>query len=178
MILSFKTQINGKPTLFPEKIFAGLIKNKIVPESKEFFKCYRMPPMLIRLLTPKIHTIREDSSSRWKVGMMIDFFINARTKNMFRFAPQAQVISVQEIFMTRRGSDLEITISKEHSYIGGDDFYLYYDAKEQLSINDGFDSYSDFVKYFYDIIEENGRKTGNYWFKGKIIHWTDLKYEK
>ncbi|UTF97547.1 hypothetical protein [Elizabethkingia anophelis] len=174
MILSFKTQINGKPTLFPEKIFAGLIKNKIIPASKEFFECYRMPSVIA--LQPKIHTIREDNSSRWKPGMMIDFFIGTRTKNMFRFAPRTHCISVQEIFMTRRGSDLEITISKEHSYIGGDDFYLYYEAKELLAINDGFDSYSDFVKYFYDIIEENGKKTGNYWFKGKIIHWTDFKY--
>ncbi|WP_185284952.1 hypothetical protein [Elizabethkingia anophelis] len=175
MILSFKTQINGKPTFFQEKIFAGLIKNKIIPGTEDFFDCYRIN-YAATVLKPKIHTIREDNSYRWKPGIMIDFFIGTRTKNMFRFAPRIQCVAVQEIFMTRRGSDLEITVSKEHSYIGGDDFYLYYEAKEQLAINDGFDSYSDFVKYFLEKIEEHGDKTGNYWFKGKIIHWTDFKY--
>ncbi|MDV4078158.1 hypothetical protein CMT44_04230 [Elizabethkingia anophelis] len=176
MILSFKTQINGKPTWFVYKIWQSL-KPIVLSEYIAHIDESNLPPhWMQKKFSPKLHTIREDKSNRWKVGMMIDFFINTRTKNMFRFAPQVQVKSVQEIFMTRRGSDLEITISKEHSYIGGDDFYLYYDAKELLAINDGFDSYSDFVKYFYEIIEENGKKTGNYWFKGKIIHWTDFKY--
>lgn len=86
------------------------------------------------------------------------------------------MISTQEIFMTRKGSDLEITISKYDSYIGGDDFYLYYDAKEILAQNDGFDNYFDFVQYFSEVIEKNGDETGNYWFNGKILHWTNLKY--
>lgn len=78
--------------------------------------------------------------------------------------------------MTRRGNDLEITISKSDSYIGGDDFYLYSDTKELLAQNDGFDNYSDFVQYFSESIEKNGDKTGKYWYSGKVIHWTNLKY--
>ena len=64
---------------------------------------------------------------------------------MFRFAPQTQVVSVQEIFMTRRGSDLEITISKNISYIGGDGFYfVLLMQKTIIHKRSGFDSYSDF----------------------------------
>ncbi|WP_407488035.1 hypothetical protein [Elizabethkingia anophelis] len=163
MILSFKTQINGKPTLFPEKIFAGLIKNKIVPESKEFFKCYRMPPMLIRLLTPKIHTIREDSSSRWKVGMMIDFFVGTRTKNMFRFAPRVPVVSIQTIFFDYfpKSDSLHAIIDGKHQ------------SEEKLRIiaqNDGFENYEDFKEYFKPLIPYGSPK------KMKLIHWTDFKY--
>ena len=45
-----------------------------------------------------------------------------------------------------------------------------------LPTNDGFDDYDDFRNYFSDAIEENGKATGNYWFSGKILHWTDFKY--
>ena len=78
--------------------------------------------------------------------------------------------------MTRRGQMLEITISDVNSYIGGNDKYIYYDEQEQLAFNDGFDNYQEFFEYFHSQIIENGKSTGNYWFKGKIIHWTDFKY--
>lgn len=169
MILSFKTKINGKQTHFPEKIMLSIEQNKLSKEPLNF-------GIASRNHTPKIHTIRKDEKNRWKVGTMIDFFINARTKDMFRFAPKIPVISIQEIFMTRRGQMLEITISDVNSYIGGNDKYIYYDEQEQLAFNDGFDNYQEFFEYFHSQIIENGKSTGNYWFKGKIIHWTDFKY--
>lgn len=189
MILSFSTQLNGKATHFVAKIWQGLfpITQKGVdipvwfPIIKECRDKGLIPPgktieeSLIGIKS-KIHTIREDKTNRWKPGMMIDFFINARQKNMFRFAPRIQVVSIQEIFMTRRGSMLEITIAEEGSYIGGDDFYVDAFNQGKLSINDGFDEYDDFRNYFINVIEENGKSTGNYWFKGIIIHWTDLTY--
>ena len=163
MILSFKTKINGKPTLFPEKIFAGLIKNKIIPTSKEFFECYRMNHDVIKL-NPKIHTIREDNANRWKTGIMIDFFIGTRTKNMFRFAPRIQVVSKQRIFMTylpQCGQGFEVTL---------DGRYLYKDEIEKIAINDGFDTVAEFEEYFISQMKEDQ-------FSGKIIHWTDLRYD-
>ncbi|UFK27494.1 hypothetical protein [Elizabethkingia phage TCUEAP3] len=163
MILSFKTQINGKPTLFPEKIFAGLLKNGIVPTSKDFFKCYRIPPMLMEKLKPKIHTIREDNTNRWKPGIMIDFFIGTRTKNMFRFAPRVPVVSKQRIFMTylpQCGQGFEVSL---------DGRYLYKDEIEKIAINDGFDTVDDFEEYFISQMKEDQ-------FSGKIIHWTNFKY--
>lgn len=163
MILSFKTKINGKPTLFPEKIFAGLIKNKIIPASKEFFKCYRMPQDVTKL-KPKIHTIREDNTNRWKSGIMIDFFIGTRTKNMFRFAPRIPVVSKQRIFMTylpQCGLGFRVSINGRQ---------LAENEVEQLAFNDGFEAIEDFEDYFISQMKEDQ-------FSGKIIHWTDLRYD-
>lgn len=176
MILSFKTKINGKPTYFVEKIWMSLkpfspAVNLIKINDQDLSPYFKR-----KHFKPKIHTIRKDEKNRWKPGMMIDFFINARQKDMFQFAPRIQLVSTQDIFMTRRGSMLEITIAKVGSYIGGDDFYLNFAQMEQLAANDGFDDYDDFRNYFSDAIEENGKATGNYWFSGKILHWTDFKY--
>ncbi|GIZ10265.1 hypothetical protein FUMI01_29890 [Flavobacterium sp. UMI-01] len=167
-----------------EKIWAVLQTRfaEITPEGKkylfppEYFQCLDKGFQNTKPFHPKLHTIRLDEKDRWKTGTMIDFFINCRQKDMFRFAPRIPVVSVQEIFMTRRGSILEISIAKVDSYIGDDDFQL--DAFQQgdLALNDGFDDYNDFRNYFLDIIEKKGKETGNYWFKGKIIHWTALRY--
>lgn len=187
MILPFSTQLNGKLTYFVERIWEGLLRHHF-EDDKEYIEFLRdhkrrfgihwdwFPEDHDRLKNAKIHTIRTDQKERWKPGTMIDFFINCRQKNMFRFAPRIPVVSVQEIFMTKKGNDIEITISKVGSYIGGDDFYLYHDAKVQLALNDGFDSLQDFNLYFLQQIDENFKQTGNSWFKGKIIHWTDKRY--
>ncbi|ATC35589.1 hypothetical protein [Elizabethkingia anophelis] len=184
MLLPFSTNINNKPTYFVEKIWAGFALNQIDTSGvrlehidRAYYETFGDSPFDYESdFKSKLHTIRRDVHNRWKQGMLIDYFINARKKNMFRFAPRIPMISSQEIFMTRKGSDLEITISKYDSYIGGDDFYLYYDAKKILAQNDGFDNYFDFVQYFSEVIEKNGDETGNYWFNGKILHWTNLKY--
>lgn len=198
MILSFSTQLDGKPTYFPEKIITGLYLEKMISKDKARELFY--PNALLKIIPaeyhgvkgyvsipivkfdnsidhqPKIHTIREDKTERWKPGIMIDFFINARQVTMFRFAPRIPVISVQEIFMTSRGSMLEITVAKQGSYIGGEDFYVDAVTQGQLATNDGFSKYDDFRNYFLSVIEANGKATGNYWFSGKIIHWTNFNY--
>lgn len=178
MILPFSTQINDKPTYFVERIHKSL-KSTYFNDSVGFSPAH-VPKdfdfLMFPLLEPKHHTIREDKNDRWKAGTKIDFFINCRQKNMFRFAPVLPVVSVQEVFMTKRGNDLEITIAKVGSYIGSDDFYLYHDAKKELAINDGFDSLEEFNAYFLERINEQYTETGNSWFSGKIIHWTNLRY--
>lgn len=180
MILPFSTHIDGKPTYFVEKIWGGLIDNAISNAFKEYYgKCTQMQTTgytASLCLPSKIHTIREDKNDRWKVGNKIHFTINNRTKNSFQFAPVIPVKATQEIFMTRRGSLLEISIAKADSYIGGDDFYADAVVNGLLSQNDGFNEYEDFRNFFCAAIERNGKETGNYWFKGKIIHWTDFKY--
>ena len=180
MILPFSTQINGKPTYFVEKILKSFDGKDCTEDDKLMLKeaiyLELLSPFKYDEVKPKLHTIREDKNDRWKPGVMIHFFINARQKNMFRFAPRIPVVSTQEIFMTERGGNLEISIAKEGSYIGSDDKYIYWETKEQLAINDGFDSYEAFQRYFIERIYENEKKTGNKWFSGKIIHWTDLKY--
>jgi len=168
--------MNGKPTYFVEKILRGIEIYKAPINLLNFWKYTGYDLFSKQHITPKIHTFREDKKDRWKAGNKIDFFINCRQKDMFRFAPVLPVVSVQEVFMTKRGNDLEITIAKVGSYIGSDDSYLYHHAKKELAINDGFDSLEEFNAYFLERINEQYTETGNSWFSGKIIHWTDLRY--
>ncbi|ROH98388.1 hypothetical protein EGI16_21370 [Chryseobacterium sp. G0240] len=177
MILSFSRQIDGKPTYFPEKIIAGLYVNNQISKNKatELFN-----PQVLEKIIPekyqeagkvnfatihkiefdntiyhraKIHTIREDKTDRWKDGTMIDFFINARQKNMFRFAPRFPVISTQFIGIYPKTKDVII-----------DGKHLFPSEIDVLAVNDGFFDYYDFFEYF------------NEEFHGKIIHWTNLTY--
>lgn len=162
MILSFSTQINGKPTYFQEKIWCGLIDKNIV--DPELFKDYNRN-FLVKDLShkPKYHSIRIDIKNRWKQGMMIDFFINARQKNMFQFAPKINMISKQRIFMTympHLGNGFEVSV---------DGRQLANYEIENLAINDGFENVIDFEDYFIAQMVDDQ-------YSGKIIHWTDLKY--
>lgn len=177
MILSFKTKINGKPTYFPDKVIKGLhnsihenlIKDFLMDQSADLLFGNLVEPDYPQIsldeINPKLTTIRTDEKDRWKKGVLIDFFINARQKNMFRFAPRIPVVSTQKIYMSYAYNDIiEITIDGKYIY----DFK----EKEQLAINDGFDSYEDFFNYFYPIIKSSEDE----FYKGKIIHWTDLRY--
>ena len=188
MILPFSTQLNGKPTYFPEKIVTGLEHKKIITfdEAEHLFATkvvIRKSKKELGLFTntiikldgaqcykTKLHTIREDKNDRWKVGTKIDFFINVRQPSMFRFAPVLPVVSIQ---------DFEINwylINEKRFvrvYIDGNCFarvdfdkeiYVSGQLMIHLANNDGFDTIEDFFNYF------------NSDFKGKIIHWTTLKY--
>ena len=169
MILSFKTKINGKPTYFVEKIWAGLEEYCIDPfdfEARRTGK-YEFKDNIDR--NPKIHTIREDRKNRWKEGKNIDFFINSRTENMFRFAPKIAVISTQELKINWFSDKRDLAPCKAggiYNYVEViiDGKRLEIKDVEQLAINDGFDSVEDFFDFF------------NQSFKGKIIHWTKFKY--
>jgi hypothetical protein len=169
MILPFSTQLNGKPTYFVERIhkcfslkeiymIAGLDPSVHYPKDYNFVAKDK--------LSPKLHTIREDKNDRWKAGTKIDFFINCRQPNMFRFAPVLPVVSVQKIeivYYSTRETIIKDLPSKRAVII--DDKKRLSDKEIQaLAQNDGFDSLDDFFAYF-----ENG-------FTGKLIHWTDLKY--
>ena len=163
MILSFKTKINGKPTYFIQKIWMSLrpfSPGEFLIKMDENL----LPPMYkSQYFKPKIHTIRKDEKNRWKSGVMIDFFINARQKNMFRFAPRFPVISKQRIFMTYSehwGNGFEVSINGQK---------IHESEIEKLAINDGFDTVEEFEDYFIGEIEDNE-------YSGKIIHWTNFKY--
>lgn len=186
MILPFSTQLNGKPTYFPEKILSGMLKefeNKSNPEFKntpEFiydygeFVGYHSVDVALEIIDkskPKLHTIREDKKNRWQVGYLIDFYINTRKVNMFQFAPRVNVQSIQDIEIVWSGGSINVI----SIYIDDECFVANYNPEynsstqrqnrmELLAQNDGFDSVEDFMNYF------------NTDFKGKLIHWTDLKY--
>lgn len=186
MILPYSTKINNKPTYFPERILSGMLKqfesgNQAFKEVADYiynygdFANYHSVDCILKSVDEaksKLHTIRHDEKNRWKPGTKIDFFINVRQPNMYRFAPVLPVVSTQKI-------EIEYTfnLSKDKiTQIGQrEDFHypvVYIDGKwhnsdyqlQQLAQNDGFNTVEDFFEYFNDDYE------------GKIIHWTDLRY--
>lgn len=114
----------------------------------------------------KLHTIRQDSSRRWKAGNSIQFATGVRTKYYDKFK-EGECKSVQEIeiqYLNYSGADYPIVV------IDGFHFYnpivnIDYGMVD-LAINDGFDSIEDFFKWFKED------------FKGVLIHWTDMKYDR
>jgi hypothetical protein len=175
MILPFSTQLNGKPTYFPEKILKSLLDlyqgNEmivgLIHESVYDYSQYKKDDFinildLIEESKPKKHTIREDKKDRWQFGYLIDFFINTRTVNMFRFAPRINVVRVQKIEIIYNEEICESLGPEPAILVDGVCLNIF--QIEKLAENDGFDSVVDFFNYF------------NTDFTGKLIHWTDLKY--
>ncbi|RWX00938.1 hypothetical protein [Flavobacterium cerinum] len=167
MTLAFSTQLSGKPTYFVEKICKSL---------REHCLSLRPTAMATEIIhlsiyhkcKPKNHTIRVDKKDRWKVGTLIHFVINNRTKNRIQFASVVSVESIQKIDihyipLTRPLGEFRPCVKIDNKLIFGMDGYDD-GTMTALAHNDGFDSIEDFFAYF------------NTDFKGKIIHWTDLKY--
>lgn len=175
-------KLTKRATFFVEKVWEGFLQLGIQANASEL--CDLGLKALSRNYTvkthaPKIHTIREDKTNRWKVGMMIDFFINSRTKKAFRFAPRVPVISLQKIVVKRTDhismNDYPGQMYIQTITIANVDYFRSFlvtiDGNLQtvkrlglLASNDGFDSLDDFFNWFCDD------------FEGKIIHWTDIKY--
>jgi hypothetical protein len=162
MILSFKTEINEKPTFFVEKILKKFEKTEFFYNKNDYMQESQIIDIQYLLFEaiPKIHTIRVDKNDRWRAGRQIDFYINARTEDMFRFAPKVPVVSIQKI---------EIIYDKNFGKsifpsIIIDGNKLHPEKVDELAQNDGFDTVEEFLQFF------------NEDFSGKIIHWTDLKY--
>ena len=109
------------------------------------------------LAKTKKHTIREDSHNRWKAGMKMHMATGVRTRQYNQFNEET-CKSIQEIEIIRTSDYLNEIIVKIDGRI------LNQDEVQQLAWNDGFDNLIDFWIWFH-----NG-------FKGKIIHWTNLKY--
>ncbi len=86
MLLPFSQQLNGKPTLFVEKIIKCWEEQNLKPRNvTELLKVYPYDRNKVVGVTSKKHTIREDKKSRWASGKLIHPVINNRTKNMFQF---------------------------------------------------------------------------------------------
>lgn len=183
MNLPFSTHIDGKPTCFIDKIWAGIWQQFNDDHENDYstwfqkyydrFDCeiwdYAIAENdnLIEPI-PKIHTIREDKKDRWKVGTNIHFVINNRSKDRFQFAPIIPVKSTQFIKI-KYEDNLPfpwIVIGNLINWVEFDpnNHFDYITQATELAHNDGFNSLDDFLKYF------------NKDFTGKIIHWTDYKY--
>ena len=107
----------------------------------------------------KKHTMREDKHNRWKAGRVIHFATGVRTKfyNLFKIGEckSVQSIRIDYDYIQSIGHCVSVFI---------DDRSLHPDEIRILAKNDGFEDTSEFFDWF------------NKDFKGKIIHWTDLKY--
>ena len=164
MILPFSTIINKKPTFFVEKIHKGFWLHELNMKAA-IDPSVHYPPNYAFIakskVAAKIHTIREDKKNRWKAGVKIDFFINCRQKDMFRFAPVLPVVSVQNVEIRKVADDGHWNA----------DFRLKVDGRNltpseinDLARCDGFEGAASFFEYF----------STNY--EGKIIHWTEKRY--
>jgi hypothetical protein len=105
----------------------------------------------------KIHIIRLDPDGRWKAGRIMHMATGVRTKQYNQFAEYV-CVSTQQFEVIRIGDYVD------ESYVLVDGRMLDDDEIEKLAYNDGFKSLIEFYWWFAD------------GFKGKIIHWTDLKY--
>ena len=111
----------------------------------------------------KIHTIREDKTSRWYPGRIIQFwFGNPRNvkNNPYEFM-KGECISDQKIEINYQGLQQHGMIIPT---IKVDGKFLPYWKKEELAINDGFTTLHGFLQWF----DKD--------FTGKIIHFTDYRY--
>ena len=113
---------------------------------------------------PKIHTIREDLKDRWQPEKIIHF--EQWTEKPYRskcyhFAPLIPCVSTQKIVIEYNGlkqtGNVIPAILIDGKYLDRIEF-------KKLAQNDGFDSESDFFRWF----DKD--------FLGKIIHWTDCRY--
>ena len=132
----------------------------------------------------KIHTIREDRHNRWKAGNTIHFATGVRTKNYNQF-DIGLCYAVQPILLVNHGNHYYCKIQTgENEYIHNDcvehhrgDYHVRfyrrsYPAGESMlndvCTNDGL-TWDEFKNWF---IPNDGDK-----FEGKIIHWTDFRYD-
>ncbi len=176
MTLSFTQQINGKPNYFIEKIWASILENNFENRIQYGYHAGQHNDAFDKfwdgflvdgkdLQKPKLHTIREDKSNRWRAGMDIHLVINNRTPNRFQFAPVIKCVSVQKIEIIPMDSIELLDLHLEaFTAVKVDGKILRIKEIQELAINDGFDSVEDFFAYF------------NKDFTGILIHWTDKRY--
>lgn len=186
MTLSFKTKLEDQTeTKFVQRIWDGLLYNGLATE--EQFREYSSKfdwwwwsitdDQWDRQNFAKIHTLREDKADRWKAGMPIHFVINNRRPDRLQFAPVLPCVSTQKIRIEKESIDptlpkgmasgwniknFKVWIDDKHytKPIGYDE-----DKVEFLAHQDGFMFDHQFIDWWPEGV-----------WKGKIIHWTNFRY--
>ena len=106
----------------------------------------------------KIHTIRKDLKGRWKAGRAIEHVTGNRTKQRNQFASGlCQSTQTIEILFNELGKIELVKVDKKEI-----------PNWELIAKNDGL-SIISFERWFY-----NSSNDG--FFKGVVIHWTNLLY--
>ena len=116
----------------------------------------------------KKHTIRQDATGRWKAGMKIQFATGAGTKAYNQFH-EAECTGVQDIEIKYTDNRGAVKIYIDGNHLGT--WHRFMPMKSvspekiiQLAVNDGFEGVKEFLNWFQRD------------FKGKIIHWTGMRY--
>ncbi len=174
MILSFMTKwsnecmgdLAGKPTHFVEKIWKSFPEEPICEELRNVVFSQNFDWNAYVHVLPKKHSIRNDWNGRWRPGLPIHYYIYPRTANMLNFFPVKPCISTQSIEIKRASGHRAIAYAPNGKSLDVliDGRRLFVHEIDLLAMNDGFDDALDFFRYF-------GQN-----YKGKIIHWTYLKY--
>jgi hypothetical protein len=103
----------------------------------------------------KLHTIRVDGKNRWRKGMKIHFATGNRTPqyNCFKegVCTGTQTIEIRDHYSVLIGGRMQTN-----------------DQIQDIAINDGFDTIEDFWAWFDQYTP----------FTGKIIHWTNIRYDE
>ncbi len=178
--LGFSTKwpkhMGGGDTHFVEKIWKGLIDNKIADNDNLVMQRFmamgnkhKLLPLAnnyhVHKFTPKLHTIRRDEKNLWKPGRKIHPVVFNRTINRFQFAPVLECKAVQNIEIKYHNFSYY-----PHVKVDGSRYDVWEKAGiefiNQLALNDGFDSVEHFLKWFNEDTKPNT----------VLIHWTDLKY--
>lgn len=106
----------------------------------------------------KTHTIREDSTNRWKVGMKIHFWFGNPRNTRGKLKPyQFGTGEVARIL------PIEILPDKNQLFVNGDE-YTNTHVLNKIALNDGFKSWDEMKEFF---------KTD---FKGKLIFWGNIEF--
>jgi len=169
--LGFSTKwpqhMDGGDTDFVAKIWKGLEQELNILDYVNFMidswydireESVRLFPSSLDSFNPKLHTIRHDPKNLWKPGRKIHPVVFNRTKKRFQFAPVLECKSVQKIEIKYNNYSRNIFIDNNH-------LTMYYQDLNKLSKNEGFNLVDDFFRFF------------NKDFEGKIIHWTNYKYQ-
>lgn len=117
----------------------------------------------------KIHTFRLDPGNRWRVGMPIQFYVNARTKQMRKFREDGECKGIQSVIIRIYSDELFIVVKADNAhdgYVPVSDFI----DKDKFIPNDGFASEEDFARCIKQL------HPGKELLTGKVIHWTDFRY--
>lgn len=117
----------------------------------------------------KIHTIREDKHNRWRPGMKIHHWMhNPRHPHLHPYPfceNKHHCVSVQKVTIvseqTKEPNRIRVVI---------DGRFLSDTEVEGLAKNDGLTNAKVLQTWFFP----PGSKKK--WWRGKIIHWTDIKY--
>lgn len=128
---------------------------------------FRFKPAIIYGI--KKHSLRVDASNRWKAGMSIQHWMFSPRhphKNPHPFSKEKYNVctGTEDVILYHQNGTIQAILVNGKK--------LSKKKMQELACNDGFQSLREMSMFFFGFTRKR-----EYW-KGKIIHWTDLRYGK